>query len=68
MTFNFQKLFMKFSWEGKEHELNGIIEKPSKVISSTGMTMLLKKGKQGINTQLYSLDVQTCKSPISLDI
>ena len=22
--FNFQKLIMKFSWEGKEYELNGI--------------------------------------------
>ena len=44
MAFNFQKLFMKFSWEGKEYELNGIIGKPSKVISSNGMTKLLKKG------------------------
>ena len=32
------------------------------------MTTLLKKGKQGVYTQLYSLDVQTCKSHISLDI
>ena len=23
IAFNFQKLFMKFSWEGKEYELNG---------------------------------------------
>ena len=23
VAFNFQKLFMKFSWEGKEYELNG---------------------------------------------
>ena len=29
MDFNFQKLFMKFSWEGKEYELNGITRKPS---------------------------------------
>ena len=28
MAFNFQKLFMKFSWEGKEYELNDITEKP----------------------------------------
>ena len=44
MDFNFQKLFMKFSWEGKEYELNGITGKPRKVISSNGMTKLLKKG------------------------
>ena len=43
MDFNFQKKFMKFSWEGKEYELNGITGKPSKVISSNGMTKLLKK-------------------------
>ena len=24
MAFIFQNLFMKFSWEGKEYELNGI--------------------------------------------
>ena len=54
MDFNFQKLVMKLSWEGKEYELNGIIGKPSKVISSNGMKTLLKKQKQGVNTQLYS--------------
>ena len=32
------------------------------------MTTLLKKGKQGVITQLYSLYVQTCKAPISPDI
>ena len=31
VDFNFQVLFMKFSWEGKEYELNGITGKPSKV-------------------------------------
>ena len=50
---------MKFSWEGKEYELNGITGKPSKVISSKGITKLLKKGHQGIVSQLCSLDVQT---------
>ena len=59
---------MKFSWEGKEYELNGIIRKPSKVISSNGMTKLLKKGHQGIVAQLCSLDVQNSKFPISLDL
>ena len=39
---------MKFSWEGKEYELNGIIGNPSKVISSNGMTKLLKKVHQGV--------------------
>ena len=66
--FNFQKLFMKFSWEGKEYELNGITRKPSKVISSNGMKNLLKKGHQGIVAELCSLDVQNSKFPISLDI
>ena len=48
--------------------LNGIIGKPSKVTICNGITTLLKKGKQGVITQLYSLDVQTCKAPISPDI
>ena len=56
---------MKFSWEEKEFVLNGITRQPSKVISSNGMTTLLKKAKQGVITQLYSLDVQTCKAHIS---
>ena len=64
MAFNFQKN----SWEGKEYELNGITGKPSKVISSNGMTNLLKKGHQGIVAQLCSLDVQTSKFPISLEL
>ena len=68
MDFNFQKLFMKSSWEGKWFVLNDITGKPSKVIISNGMTTLLKKGKQGVNTQLNSLDVQTCKAPIFPDI
>ena len=32
------------------------------------MTKLLKKGHQGVVAQLFSLDVQTSKLPISLDI
>jgi hypothetical protein len=44
VAFNFQELFMKFSLEGKEIELRGITGKPDKVISSNGMTKLLKKG------------------------
>ena len=44
VAFNFQKLFMKFSWEGKEYEFNGITGKPSKVISSNGITKFVEKG------------------------
>jgi hypothetical protein len=68
MDFNFQEIFMKFSLEGKEIELRGIIGKPSKVISSNGMTKLLKKGHQGVIAQLCSLDVQTYKPSIPLDL
>jgi hypothetical protein len=64
VAFNFQELFMKFSLEGKEIELRGITGKPGKVISSNGMTKLLKKGHQGIIAQLCSLDVQTSKPSI----
>ena len=48
LAFNFMEIFMKFSLDGKEFELRGIIGKPSKVISSHGMTKLLKKGHQGV--------------------
>jgi hypothetical protein len=68
MDFNFQELFMKFSLEGKEIELTGITRKPSKVISSNGMTKLLKKGNQGVIAQLCSLDVQTSNPYIPLDL
>jgi hypothetical protein len=68
VAFNFQELFMKFSLEGKEIELRGIIGKPSKVIRSNGMKKLLKKGHQGVIVQLCSLDVQTSKPSISLDL
>ena len=39
---------MKFSWEVKEYELNGITGKPSKGIRYNGMTKLLKRGHHGI--------------------
>jgi hypothetical protein len=67
MDFNFQELFMKFSLEGKEFELRGIIRKPSKVLSYNGMTQLFKKGHQGVIVQLCSLDVKTSKPFIPLD-
>jgi hypothetical protein len=66
--FDFQEIFMKFSLEGKEIELRGIIGKPSKVIRSYGMKKLLKKGHQGVISQLFSLDVQTCNLSMPLDL
>ena len=63
--FNFQKNFHDFFMGKKEYDLNGITGKPSKVISSNGTTKLLKKGHQGVVSQLCSLDVQTSKFPIS---
>jgi hypothetical protein len=68
VAFNFQELFMKFSLEGKEIELRGITGKPGKVISSNGMTKLLKNGHQGIISKLCSLDVQTSKPSIPQDL
>ena len=68
MAFNFQELFMKFLLEGKEIELRGITGKPGKVISSNGMTKLLKKGHQGIIARLCSLDVHTSKTSIPQDL
>jgi hypothetical protein len=59
---------MKFSLEGKEIELRGITGKPGKVISSNGMTKVLKKGNQGVIAQLCSLDVQTSKPSIPQDL
>ena len=48
VAFNFLELFMKFSLDGKEFELRGITRKPSKLISSHGMTKLLKKGHHSV--------------------
>jgi hypothetical protein len=68
LAFNFQELFMKFSLDGKEIELRGITGKPGKVINSNGMKKLLKKGNQGVIAQLCSLDIQTSKPSIPLDL
>ena len=68
ITFNFQERFMKVSSEGKEVELRGIARKPGKIISSNGMTKLLKKEQRGIIAQLCSLEVPTLKSSISPDL
>ena len=68
MVFNFQEPFMKFSLNGKEFELRGIIGKPSKVIISNDMTKLLKKGHHSVIAQLCPLDVQTSKPFIYLDL
>eukprot|EP00253_Pinus_taeda_P011892 PITA_11892 len=68
IAFNFQELFMKFSMEGKEVELRGIVGKPGKIISSNGMAKLLKKERKGVIAQLCSLDVSTLESSISPDL
>jgi len=59
MDLNFQELFIRFSLEGNEIELKGIQWNPFKVIISKIMKKLLKKGHDGVITQLCSLDVQT---------
>ena len=48
IAFNFQELFLKFFWEGKEVELRGIEGKPGNIIISTSMTNLLKKEQRGV--------------------
>ena len=68
IAFNFQELFINFFAEGKEVKLRGIAGKPRNIISSNGMTKLLKKEQRGVIAQLCSLDVSTSKSSISLDL
>eukprot|EP00253_Pinus_taeda_P032580 PITA_32580 len=68
IAFNFQELFIKFSMEGKEVALRGIAGKPGNIISSNGMTKLLKKEQKGVIAQLCSLDVSTSESSISPDL
>ena len=63
-----KELFMKFSVEVKEVELRGIAGKPAKIISSNGMTKLLKKEQRGVIAQLCLLDVSTSESSISPDL
>ena len=43
IAFNFKENFWNFFSEGKEVELRGIIGKSGKIISSNGMTEILKK-------------------------
>ena len=52
----------------KKIESRGITGKPSSAISSHGMKKLMKKGHQGVIAKLCSLDVQTSKYYISLDL
>jgi hypothetical protein len=68
ISFNFQELFMKVLWEGKEFELRGIEGKPCKIINAHDMTKILKKQQRGVIVQLCSLDVQTSKLAVSQDI
>ena len=51
IAFNFQELFTKFSTKGKEVELRGIAGKLGNIISSNGMTKLLKKEQKGVIAQ-----------------
>jgi len=68
IAFNFQEIFLKFFIEGKKIELRGIIGKPRKIINSNVITHILKKEQRGVISKFSSLDVQTCKSSISLDL
>ena len=68
MAFNFHEFFMKFSLEGKEFELGGITGKHIKLLRSNGMKKLSKKGHQDVIVKLCSLDVQTSKLSIPLDL
>jgi len=68
IAFNFQELFIKFSMEGKEVELRGIVGKPENIINYNAMTKLLKKEQRGDIAQLCSLDVSTSKSSIYPDL
>jgi hypothetical protein len=59
---------MKLLWEGNKFELRDIEGKPYKIINSHGMTKILKKQQRGVIVQLFSLDVQTSKIRVSLDL
>jgi len=68
IAFNFQEIFLKFFGEGKEVELRGITGKLANIINSNCMKKPLKKEKISIIAQLCSLEVQTLKSSISLNL
>jgi len=51
-------------FKAHEVELRGIAGKLGKIISSNGMTKLLKKEQRGVIAQLCSLEVPTSKSSI----
>ena len=68
MTLTFQEIFMRFYLEGKEFELKSIEGKHCKLISSNNMAKLLKNGQHGVIAQLCSLNVQTSKEYVPLDL
>jgi hypothetical protein len=68
MALDFQKLFNIFFSKGKKIELKGIQRKPYKVISSNSMKKFLNKGHHGVIVQLCSLDGQTSRSSILMDL
>eukprot|EP00253_Pinus_taeda_P008252 PITA_08252 len=54
--------------EGNEVELSCISGMPGKIVSSNGMTKLLKKEQKGVISQLFLIDVSTSKSSIAPDL
>ena len=57
---------MKFFKRGKEFELRGIIGRLGNIIKYNGMTNLIQKEQHGVIAQIFSVEVQTPKSCISL--
>jgi len=68
IAFNFQELFLKIFWEGKEVELRGIKGKSGKIINYNSMKRLLNEEQWGVISQLCSLEDLTSKSCISPDL
>ena len=62
VDFNFQKPFMKFSWEGKEYELNVITRKSSKMIIYNGM-IVFKKGTSRFSSIIRIIRCSNLKVP-----
>jgi hypothetical protein len=68
VALNFQEIFTILFSKGREIELRGVKGIPLKVIISNIMTQLLKKGHHGVLGQLCSLDFQTYRTSILVDL
>jgi hypothetical protein len=68
VALNFQEIFMRFSSEGKEIELIGIQGNPSKVTQSNIIKKILPKGHHGVLAQFFSLDIQTSRPYVLVDL